>query len=1095
MGWIIGWSLRNRRAIVGSAIVVVLLGIWLTPTMKSDVVPDFTPTTVEVQTEALGLSASEVEQLITVPLEQDLLNGVAWMTSIRSRSIPGLSSIEMIFEPGTPMLRARQVVAERLVGAAALPNVSKPPQMLQPVSSASRVMMVGVSSPTLSAIDLGVLARWTLRPSLLGVDGVANVAIFGQRERQLQVQIDPAVLAERGIGIDQILQTTGNALWVSPLTYLEASTPGAGGFIETPNQRLTVQHESPIVSAAQLSAVAVEGAEGLTLGDITTVVEDHQPLIGEAVFSDEPGLLLVVEKYPGQSTAEVADRVGDALELLQPGLEEVTLDTEIYEPTRYVERSIRSIQVAVAIGAVLAAIVLLGLFLDWRTVLIAGAAMASSLAAAGMVLYARNATINSMVFAGIGLAMVLVVDDAVSSVAAVTRRLRRPAPATGEESTLSALVGEGLLEQRSASAYALAITVVIAIPLLLVDGLSAESFFPPMARSFLLAAVASALVALTVVPALCLLVFARTASKPDVPRSLGWVSRNYDRHVGPQLHRSRIALGALAAVLVVGVVGFSRLDADMIPRFRETDLLIHVEAAPGTSLDSMRRVAESMQSDLQLVEGVRRVGSHLGRAITSDQVVNVSSGELWVRIDDDADYDRAIKGIHDVIDGHPGVRAELLTYIGERLNDEIRPQLAPIDVRIFGEDREALIAKAEEVRQRIAEIDGIENPRVVIAPNEPSMRIEVDLEAAQQAGLLPGDIRRTAATLLQGLEVGNLFEDQRVFEVVVLGTPELRQSLTTVENLLLVTPDGGQVRLGDVASVTIAPTPTVIERDASARVIDVLASIDGRSLDAVSADVSAAIAEIQFPLANHAELIGDYEEHRDAVRRLLVIALVAVVLVVLLLHAATSSWTLAGLMALTVAASVLGGIIVILIDGGEVTIGHAAGLVRRPRPRRAQCHLDRPAGTAARARAGGRRSHDAGRADRIRARQLDGDHHCGVDRAARAGRSAEQPGGRRDRRPDGVRPDRWAADDPGRRRLDRSCPLSAVRRLGPRPPSVRRRDRFGARHRRRNPCLASASPGSPPVSPPAYSPPAVRATRPAAAGSCRRWSTRLSAAS
>ena len=209
--------------------MLLLLAVWQVPKLRTEVLPEFAPPTVEVQTEALGLSAAEVEQLITVPMEQDLLNGAAYLKSLRSKSVPGLSSIEMIFESGTPIAKARQVVQERLTQAHALPNVSKPPQMLQPKSSASRVMMIGLSSKTLTPIELGVLARWTSRPNLLGVGGVANVAIFGQRERQLQVQVDPARLAEKGVGLDTVIESTGNALWVSPLTYIEASTPGAAG--------------------------------------------------------------------------------------------------------------------------------------------------------------------------------------------------------------------------------------------------------------------------------------------------------------------------------------------------------------------------------------------------------------------------------------------------------------------------------------------------------------------------------------------------------------------------------------------------------------------------------------------------------------------------------------------------------------------------------------------------------------------------------------------------------------------------------------------------------------------------------------------------
>ncbi|HEX2422827.1 MAG TPA: efflux RND transporter permease subunit, partial [Actinomycetota bacterium] len=265
MRWLIGSSLRLRRVVVVVAAGVVVLGVAQLWHASVDTLPEFGPPTVQVQTEALGLSAPEVEQLITVPLEQDLLAGVPWLDTMRSASIPGLSSIELIFDPGTDLLRARQVVQERLTQAAGLPNVSATPHMLQPLSSTSRIMMIRLSSATVSPIEMSVLARWTIRPKLLGVQGVANVSIWGQRERQLQVQVDPDRLATYGLSLDHIIETSGNALWASPLTFLEASTPGTGGFIDTANQRLGIQHLQPITTASDLAKVPIDRASGGTL--------------------------------------------------------------------------------------------------------------------------------------------------------------------------------------------------------------------------------------------------------------------------------------------------------------------------------------------------------------------------------------------------------------------------------------------------------------------------------------------------------------------------------------------------------------------------------------------------------------------------------------------------------------------------------------------------------------------------------------------------------------------------------------------------------------------------------------------------------------
>jgi multidrug efflux pump subunit AcrB len=279
--------------------------------------------------------------MITVPMEQDLLAGVAWIDTITSESVPGLSSVLLLFEPGTDLYRARQMVSERLSQAAVgLPHVSKPPTMIQPQSSTSRFMIVGLSSQDVPLMEMSVLARWVIGPRLLGVPGVANVAIWGNRDRQLQVQVDPERLRAQGVSLQQIIETTGNALWVSSLTYLEASTPGTGGFIDTPNQRIGIWHILPISSPEELAEVPVEGTTGLRLADVASVVEDHQPLIGDGLGNDGSSLMLVVEKLPGINTLEVTKGVEEALGALQPGMSGIEFDTSLFRPASFIEMAV-----------------------------------------------------------------------------------------------------------------------------------------------------------------------------------------------------------------------------------------------------------------------------------------------------------------------------------------------------------------------------------------------------------------------------------------------------------------------------------------------------------------------------------------------------------------------------------------------------------------------------------------------------------------------------------------------------------------------------------------------------------------------------------
>src|SRR4051794_7307093 len=415
--------LRLRVIVVATAAILVAAGLWQMRQMPLDVVPEFSPLTLQVRTEALGLSAAEVESLITVPLEADLLIGVPWLKSIDSESITGVSSIDLLFEPGTDLIRARQMVNERMTQARALPNVSTPPTLLQPVATANRIMNIGLSSKSVSLIDMSTQAQWTVVPRLTGVPGVANVSIWGQRNLQVQVLVDPARLHDKGVTLDQVVKTAGEAVWSSPLTYLNSSTPGAGGFIDTPNQRLNIRHVFPITAAEDFANIPVT-ATSLALHNVADVVEGHPPLIGDAIFKDGPGLLLVIEKYPGFNTIEVTKAVEAALDELRPGLPGIDIDTGIYRPASFIERATTNLSNTIIIAGILAAIALAILLGNWRATVVAVAAVAVSLATAGLVFYLRGVSFNMMVVAGLLMAIAVVVDDAIVDVRNIQMRLR-----------------------------------------------------------------------------------------------------------------------------------------------------------------------------------------------------------------------------------------------------------------------------------------------------------------------------------------------------------------------------------------------------------------------------------------------------------------------------------------------------------------------------------------------------------------------------------------------------------------------------------------------------------------------------------------------
>ena len=919
--WLVQTSLSLRFLVVVLAAILMVVGVLQIRSAPVDIYPEFDPPIVEVQTEALGLSAVEMEALLTVPLEADLLNGVAWLDEIYSETVAGMSSILLVFEPGTDPIRARQMVQERLTQTFALPNVSSPPTMLQPLSTTSRAMMVGISSNEISLLDLGVLARWTIKPRLMGVPGVANVAIWGHRDRQLQVLVDPVRLEENNVSLLQVIESTGEALWVSPLSYLESSSPGTAGWIDTPNQRLSIRHELPISSADDLAKISIEGADGLLLGDIADVVEDHQPLIGDAALNNQEGLMLVIEKFPGANTLEVTRGIEEVLDAMRPGLTGVEIDATVFRPANYIEEAVSNLNTALLIGGILLLIVVGLSFFNWRAALVSIVTVPLSLIAAAYVLYLRGVTFNTMILAGLMLALGVIVDNAIIDIHNIVHRLRQK----GGTQPTRAIVYEAVMETRGSLMFALLMLLLMAAPIFLLPGL-AGSFFAPLAEAYVLGMLVSLAVAIVVTPALSMLVLGDNATAPKESPVMAALQAVYSGIANRMVHAPSLGIILAAVLIIAGLIALPFLTVSLQPTFKQTELLIAWEAVPGTSRTEMNRITSLATEELRSLPGVRNVGSHVGRAITGDAIVSMNSGELWVSIDPNANYDEAVADVQEVISGYPGLFREVQTYQPERTTEALTGKSDDLVVRVYGDDLTILEEKAAEIGQRLSGIAGITDARPKAIAYEPQVEIEVDLAAAEQHQIKPGDVRRQTTTLLSGLRVGNLYEEQKIFDVMVWGTPELRSDLSAIGNIMISTPTGS-VPLSDLAEIRIAPSPIVIQRDVVSRFVDVAITVSGRSLADVTTDVQSSLQGVSFPLEYHAEVFGATAADQAARQRIISVVVVAVLGILLLMQSAFSSWKMALATLITLPAALAGSMWAAVLDGGVLSIGALFGLL------------------------------------------------------------------------------------------------------------------------------------------------------------------------
>ena len=932
MRWIVGLSLKFRFIVVALTAFLMFFGVQQLGDTAVDVFPEFAPPKVEIHTVAVGLAPTEVEELITVPLEQSF-NAIPGVSTIRSRSVEQLSQIVLLFDQGTDLLEARQLVAERIATVTpTLPTWAAPPVMLQPLSATSRVMKIGLTSadPQLDLMDLSMTAYWKIRARLLRVPGVANVPIWGERLEMLQVQADPRRLSEQQVTLEQVMNTTADALDAGLVQYSSGHFIGRGGWIEDQSQRIGIRHVQPIVTHEDLANLPVATTDGRTvrLGDVADLVRDHQPLIGSAVINEGDGLMLIVEKLPWANTLDVTKGIEAALDELQPALTGIAVDSAIFRPATFIEDAIGNLSRTLVLGALLM-ILMLGAFLySWRTALISVVAIPVSLLAAVLVLNLRGVTVNTMVLAGFVIALGDIVDDAIIDIENVVRRLRQHRREGGHRSTARVIL-DASLEVRGAIVYATVIEIVAILPIFALAGLSG-SFFRPLVLAYALALLASMVVALTVTPALSLILF-RSAKSLEHRESplVAPMKRGYERLLVRIMPRPRRAYAVVAVTTVAGLAVLPVLGQSLLPNFKERDFLMHWLTKPDTSLQEQVRTTKLVNAELLTIPGVRNAGSHIGNALLGDEPYGVYFGENWISVDPSVDYDDTVDSIRGVVDGYPGIYRDVLTYLRERIREVLTGTSDPITIRIFGQDLDQLREKAEEVDRLLGDVPGVGEHYVDFQDNIPQLEVEVDLAAAQRHGLKPGDVRRAAAWLMAGEEAGDIFVGGRAYDVQLWSPPESRQSVTDLKNLMIDTPGGAQVRLVDVADVNVEPVPNVVHHEDLLRNIDVGASLDGsRDLGSVVRDIDRILAEdVQWPLEFRAEMLGEYTERQAAQQRLLLLAIVAAAVIFLLLQAAFRSWRLATLAFVTLPIALVGGLLAAFVVGRVISLGSLVGFL------------------------------------------------------------------------------------------------------------------------------------------------------------------------
>jgi CzcA family heavy metal efflux pump len=913
--------LRHRGVVIALACLVLAYGALVASRAKLDVFPEFAPPQVIIHTEAPGLSSEEVEALVTRPVENGI-NGVGNLASIRSQSIQGFSLVVAIFRDGTNVMQARQLVGERLNQISGqLPSGVRSPVMAPLTSSTSLVLVIGIRSTKRTPMELRTFADWTMRPRLLGVPGVASVVEFGGEVREIQVQLLPERLVAYDLPVTDVIAAAREATGVF-----------GAGFIETDAQRIAFKTEGQSLTAEELGDVIVRHSPdgSVRLKDVARVVDGSEPKLGDAAVNGEPGVVLQVWAQYGSNTRDVTEAVEDALKELEPVIKSAEIqvaDPPLFRPASFIELSIHNINVSLLIGGVLVAVVLTLFLFNLRTAFISITAIPLSLLVAVIVLDYFGATLNTLTLGGFAIAIGEVVDDAIIDVENIYRRLRQNREA-GMPRTAFRVVLDASIEVRSAVVYATFVVALVFIPVLTMSGIQGK-LFAPLGVAYILATLASLLVALTVTPALSLLLLAnaRPAAEPGFLRKL----KDLHRRVLEALSGHPFWVMALPVLLCAAALPMIlSFGGELLPEFQEGNYIIQMTAIPGTSAPESMRLGRQVARELLANKHIQTVSFQTGRAELGEDTVGTEYSEFQVTLRDiegeeAEDLQKELQ--KELNEKFPGVKFAVKTFLSERIEETISGSKAPFVVKVFGKDLDAIEDKAKEVEGVLSKVEGAAGVQFV-RPDEPQLVVRLHRDRLRQFGFRPVEVLEAVQTNYQGTQTGQTYDGNRVFDVVVKLNDADRRDPESVSRLMLRNRQGTQVTLGRLADVFVATGRHAVLHDGARRYQEVSCNVQGRDQVSFAAQAEKQIREqVKFTKQTYPKFLGVAAQQSEAKRELLLHSLLAGAGIVLLLSLVFHRPRNLLLVLANLPFALVGGVLALYFSGGTLSVGSLVGFV------------------------------------------------------------------------------------------------------------------------------------------------------------------------
>lgn len=921
--WIIQSSLKNRFLVVAAYVIVLLAGIYVVQRMTLDVLPEFAPPQVVIQTQSPGLSPEDVETLITFPIET-AVNGTPGVDLVRSRSSAGLSTVTVVFAWGTDIYRARQLVNERLQEVREqLPPGTESPVMLPITSAVSWLIKFALQSDKVPLLDLRTLCDWEIRNRLLAIPGIASVVCMGPGPKQYQVLLSSRKLLQYNISVKEVLEHLRKA---------NRNVPG--GFNVVAGQEFVVTGVGRITSLEDLKKTVIAEREGvpIPLEQVAQVKFGPEFPRGDAAFMGKPAIIGTVSKLFGVDTLTVTYKVENALQEIRKSLPAgVQLNTHVFRQADFIESSITNLRRALIEGAVVVAIVVVFFLFNVPASAITLTAMPLSLLMGILILKAFGVGINSMTLGGLAVAIGAVVDDAIIDVENIFRRLRENRQEPKPEPPLKVIFNASR-EIRIPIVYATLIILVVFGPIFFFTGVEGR-IFTPLGLAFTTSLFASLVVSVTLTPVLCSFLLVRRkrsrSQNPEESLTVKKLKSAYERLLLPALKRPGTFIVAAIILLVIAVAAIPFLGQSFLPDFHEGNFILAVQSLPGTSLDESMRLGYLITQKLRKYPEVVSVSQRAGRAELDEDAMPPNFMEMDIQLRyGKRDPDELLHAIRKDLEKIPGVSINLGQFIAHRLDEVLSGVRAQIAIKIFGSNLDELWDKGKQVQGILAGIRGIRDLQLEQQIRVPEVRIKVNRDRAARLGLNAGDVLETAQIAFNGEKVSRVIEGQKSFDLFLWFDEASRRDTQAMRGVLIDGPNGVKVPLSQVAEVAVENRPYIINREKVQRRIVVQANVAGRDLGSIIAEAQKKIArQVKLPSGYFIEYGGQFESQQRATRILISYGAVAIVVVFLLLYKAFNSARASFLILANLPLALIGGVLAMFLAGGVMSVPSLIGLI------------------------------------------------------------------------------------------------------------------------------------------------------------------------